>query len=538
MKTKIYLSVLIFGLFFTSKAQVVLYEGFSAPFNPPANGWDVQNLSSPVGSNSWFQGSNAFNALAGGAADYFAVNFNSTSALGANNTISNWLITPTLNLVNGAVVQFATRTTAPASGFADRLQLYYSTAGNGTDVGLTAGTATNTAGTFTNIVLDINSNEAAMGYPDFWIVITATLNGIATPTVGRLAFRYYLTNAGASGINGNFVAIDEFRYSMPCPHTPVVAAWNGALCSGNSVTLSIMGATNPITSYTWMTGANTGTTAVVPVNSGMNTVHVLLETTPGCLDLEVANMNVLPSPTVSVAFAPTGNICSGSTVTLSATGANSYTYILNPATTSTLNPTTMVAPTVTNMTTASFTVRGRGANNCVNMQTLQLTIHPNPTLSTLPFTSQLCIGKTAALGATGAVTYTWSGTGSSAANPYNYTATAPAGVKSFTLKGTSAEGCESAPLTVTLTVNACTGIDDVSNSLNTISVYPNPFNDQLLLKGFTGHIKICDELGRLVLEADILESEVIDTKSLRPGFYILKTSNSTIGQSSVRLIKN
>lgn len=538
MKTKVYLSVLIFGLFFTAHAQVVLYEGFTAPFNPSASGWDVQNLSSPLGTNSWFQGTNAFNALVGAPGDYYAVNFNSTSAIGPNNTISNWLITPTLNLVNGAIVQFATRTTDPPTGFADRLQLYYSTAGNGTNVGTTAGTATNTAGTFTNIVFDINSNEAAMGYPDFWVVITTTLNGITTPAVGRLAFRYYLTNAGAAGTNGNFVGIDEFRYSMPCPQAPAVAAWNVAPCSGNSVTLSVMGATTSITSYTWMTGANTGTTSFVPANSGMNSVYVLWETTPGCLDLEVANLNVLPSPTVSVTRAPAGNICSGSTVTLTASGANSYTYMLNAATSSTANPIPVIAPTVANLTTTSFTVRGRGANNCVNTQTLQLTINPNPTVSAIPLTAPLCIGKTATLGATGALTYTWSGTPSSTMNPFSYTAAAPAGVKSFTLKGTSVQGCESAPAIVTVTVSICTEIEDVSNSLNGISVYPNPFNDQLLLKGFAGYIKIYDELGRTVLEAEIQESEVIDTRLLPPGFYILKTNSTASVQHAFRLIKN
>lgn len=536
MKTKIYLSVLIFGLFFNLKAQVVLYESFSAPFNPPLNGWDVQNLSSPVGNNSWFQGTNAFNALVGGPSDYVGVNFNSTSSLGSNNTISNWLITPTVNLVNGAVVQFVTRTTANPT-FADRLQLYYSTAGSGNNVGNTAGTATNTAGTFTNILVDINANELSMGYPGFWIVMTRTLSGITTPTVGRLAFRYYLTNAGASGINGNFVGIDEFRYSLPCNFSPTwIGGWTTPICSGNPVNLQIMGNAATISSYSWFTGANTNTTTFTPANPGMNSCYVIKETTPGCVDLEITNLNVLPSPAVSVTLTPTGNICSGSTVTLSASGANTYTY--NGTTTSTLNPATMIVPTFTNIATTSFTVRGRGANNCVNTQTLQLAVNPNPTLSTTPFTTQLCIGKTATLGATGATTYTWSGTSSSTLNPYNYTATAPAGVKSFTLKGTSAEGCESAPVTVTLAVSICTGIDDPSNSINSISTYPNPFNDKLFLKGFTGPVKIYDELGKLVLETNIQESEAIDTKSLRSGFYILKASNSMNVQSSVRLIKN
>lgn len=538
MKIKIYATALIFQLFFTSRAQVVLYQGFTTPFNPAANGWDVQNLSSPVGSNSWFQGTNALTALTGAPTDYFAVNFNSTAAMGANNTISNWLITPTLNLVNGAIVQFATRTTDPASGFADRLQLYYSTDGNSVDVGTTAGTATNTAGSFTNVVLDINDSQNSMGYPSFWVAITTTLSGISTPTLGRLAFRYYLTNAGAGGLNGNFVAIDEFRYSMPCTQAPAVAAWNGALCSGNPITLSIMGATGAINSYTWMTGANTSTTTYVAANAGLNPVHVLWETTPGCINLEVANINIAPSPTVGATFAPSNTICSGSSVTINASGANTYTYVLSQSNSTTLNPVVLVAPTVTNIAIASFTLRGRAANNCVHTQTLQLSILPNPTLSILPFTAQVCVGKTTTLGATGAISYTWSGTSTSTTNPYNYTATAPAGVKSFTLKGTSAQGCESSAMAITLTVSACTGIDDNTSLFNTTSVYPNPFNDQLTVKGLTGPIKIYDEFGRLVIETTIQESDVIDTQSLQPGLYILKALNFKSSQGSIRLIKN
>ena len=71
-----------------------------------------------------------------------------------------------------------------------------------------------------------------------------------------------------------------------------------------------------------------------------------------------------------------------------------------------------------------------------------------------------------------------------------------------------------------------------------INAYPNPFNDHLFLKGFTGSVKIYNALGSLVLETHIRESEMIDTHSLHPGFYILKTSNSEIGRGSIRLLKN
>lgn len=522
--------LILSALVFEMNAQVVLHEPFTAPFNPTINGWEVQNLSSPVGTASWFQG-NAFSALVGGPTDYFAVNFNSTSGIGTNNTISNWLITPTVNLVNGAVVQFVTRTTANPT-FADRLQLYYSTAGSGNNVGNTAGTATNTAGTFTNILVEVNASQLSMGYPGFWIVMTATLNGIATPTVGRFAFRYYLTSAGASGINGNFVGIDEFRYSLPCNFSPTWMSWNNPACSGTPVNLQLMGNASTISSYSWFTGASTNTTTFTPANPGVVSCYVLKETTPGCVDLEVSNMNVLTSPTVSVVQAPTGNICSGTTITMTASGANSYTYVLSPTSSSTMNPISLNMPVVSSLSNVSLVLGGRGTNNCVHTQTIQLSIQPNPTVTVTGPTAALCIGTTATLSASGASSYTWTGAGNSTTNSISYMASAPAGVRDFTLNAESIEGCKSAEVVVTVTVNNCTGIKEQA-SKKEIAVYPNPFSGQLDFDDFSGTVTIYTGLGQKVLECKAEIIKIINTSELPTGIYLIQTTDNH-GQSVYR----
>lgn len=534
MKKTINFSLILCALLFRVNAQVVLHEPFNAPFNPAAAGWDVQNLSSPVGTTSWFQG-NVFNALAGGPTDYFAVNFNSTSGIGTNNTISNWLITPTVNIVNGAVVQFVTRTTENPT-FADRLQLYYSTAGNGNNVGTTAGTATNTAGTFTNILVDLNPSQLSMGYPGFWIVMTATLTGITTPTVGRLAFRYYLTSAGASGINGNYVGIDEFRYSMPCNFSPTWMGWTSPVCTGNPVNLQIIGNASTISSYNWFTGANTNTTSFTPTTPGVISCYVVKETTPGCVDLEISIMNVLASPTVSIAQDPVGNICSGSTITITASGANTYTYELSPTSSSTINPISLNIPTVSSLSNFSVVLGGKSVNNCVHTQTIQLAVNPNPTVTATGTTAVLCIGNTATLGVTGASTYTWSGAGSSTMNPYTYTASAPAGVRNFTVRGQSVEGCLSAGTVVTLTISNCTGLDELSGGRE-IVVYPNPFSARLYFDSFSGSVKVYNELGQQVMVHEADKIEEINTAGLPSGVYLLQVTTSSGERVNRRMIK-
>ena len=114
------------------------------------------------------------------------------------------------------MVQFALNGSILPNAKPDRLQLYYSTDGAGVNVGASVSTPANSAGSFTNIVVDINPSLFPYGLPTEWAVFTVTLTEISTPTVGRLGFRYYVPNGGAAGPNGNYIGIDEFRYYNPC----------------------------------------------------------------------------------------------------------------------------------------------------------------------------------------------------------------------------------------------------------------------------------------------------------------------------------
>ena len=86
-----------------------LTEGFDLITTLVPGGWVMQNNSSPVGTTGWFQGnSTVFPSQSGAADSYIGANFNNTTG---TNTISNWLLTPPVNLQNGAQFSFWTRTT-------------------------------------------------------------------------------------------------------------------------------------------------------------------------------------------------------------------------------------------------------------------------------------------------------------------------------------------------------------------------------------------------------------------------------------------
>jgi uncharacterized repeat protein (TIGR01451 family) len=198
--------------------QSTFSEGFDDITNLP--GWFMQNNSSPLGLTNWFQGnSGVFPAHSGAPASYIGANFNNTSGVG---TISNWLLTPAMELRNGDSFSFWTRGTG--SNYPDRLEVRLSTNGSSTNVG----TLATDVGDFTTLLLSINPSLVAGGYPDAWTQYTVNVSGVPGAVSGRIAFRYFVTGGGPSGSNSDYIGIDTFEYtssgSGPCD-LPADAAW-------------------------------------------------------------------------------------------------------------------------------------------------------------------------------------------------------------------------------------------------------------------------------------------------------------------------
>mgnify|MGYP002623951080 CR=1 FL=1 len=189
-------------------------EGFDDITTLVGNGWNMQNLSSPIGTTNWFQGnSTVFPSHSGAATSYIGTNFNNGAGVA---TLSNWLLTPVVTLSNGDQMSFWTRTVT-ANTFPDRLQVRMSTNGSSTNVGATA----TSVGDFSTLMLDINPTYQNGGvYPEVWTQFTVTVSGLASPTQGRFAFRYFVENGGPSGANSNYIGIDTAGYTpVPEPAT-------------------------------------------------------------------------------------------------------------------------------------------------------------------------------------------------------------------------------------------------------------------------------------------------------------------------------
>ena len=179
MKASLVLFAFAGTLALTSTVRASITEGFDT--FPPA-GWTFFNQSSaPLGIN-WSPGNTAvFTAQAGADGSYAAVTWQSTAGGVGNETLDNWLITPTLTgIQNGDTVSFFTRT-ATDNTYPDRLELRMSTNG-----GTNAGGTTGSTGDFATLLASVNPDLTVGGYPENWTQISVTIAGLSGPVNGAL----------------------------------------------------------------------------------------------------------------------------------------------------------------------------------------------------------------------------------------------------------------------------------------------------------------------------------------------------------------
>ena len=134
------------------------------------------------------------------------------------------------------------------------------------------------------------------------------------------------------------------------------------LCIGNTATLSVSGADT----FSWQAGASNVTLAVSPIIISTYTA-IGTNTTTGCANTATLLLNVSPKPTLLIT-SPQGTVCAGSKITLTANGANTYTW--NNAS---QNTTISITPTIT----TSFTLSGTNTiTGCSNITSTLVNVVP------------------------------------------------------------------------------------------------------------------------------------------------------------------
>ncbi|NBP30197.1 MAG: hypothetical protein EBV23_11605, partial [Flavobacteriia bacterium] len=192
---------------------------------------------------------------------------------------------------------------------------------------------------------------------------------------------------------------------VPPGYTPSVAyqMTNAQLIAGNTIMPSPNGGT--------MTG-----------NSGHGIAKITWTGT-GCVSsLTPVTVTVGQAPIVSAGN--NQNICAGTAVTLSGSGAATYSWDNG------VNDGVAFTPAATQ----TYTVIGTNANGCSDTAQVTVTVNAQPTVSAGQNQS-VCAGTAVTLNGSGANTYTWNNGVS------NGVAFTPAATQTYTVTGTNANGC-------------------------------------------------------------------------------------------------
>lgn len=206
------------------------------------------------------------------------------------------------------------------------------------------------------------------------------------------------------------------------------------------------------------------------VSPSANTSYSVTGTSSaGCVSAApaVANLTVLVSPTVSV---NSGSICAGQNFTMVPSGGNSYVYSGGAS---------VVSPN----STTSYTVTGFNAIGCPNPGTIvsTVTVHALPVVAASNGT--ICSGNSYTISPSGAATYTYSSGSSVVSPPSN---------ASYTVSGTSSVGCVgTTSAIVNVTVNPLPVVSVSGGTIctgNSFTLSPTGANSYTIAPGGSGII--------------------------------------------------
>ncbi len=419
-------------------------------------------------------------------------------------------------------------------------------------------------------------------------------NGVtqAIPFYPNATATYTVTGTGANGCTNQ----DQVVVNVGTGPTVSVSG-NQIVCANAPATLSAA-AVNSMGGY-WTTTNGTGT---ISPNISNGTVTYL----PSANDPVVVNLtyvasnacgNASQSTTVTVLPIPTVNagldvsVCSGSPVTLTATGNGFLTWNNNVTNNVAFVPSS----------SATYTVTAVGANNCTNTDQMVLTVLALPDVNA-GADQTICSGSTATLNGSGANSYLWNN------GVVNNVAFAPTTTQTYTVTGTALNGCQATdqvlvtvnatPVALVSVVNDVTvaaspagmnyqwincasgtdiptataaqftatangsyavivtslqGCEDVSDcitidavgleqlNITDMNVFPNPTNGEVNLslpENVSVNVSIFDAQGKLVAEQmNVSNNGKLNISNVTPGVYMVRLTAENATQT-FRVVKN
>ncbi|MGL4596569.1 MAG: T9SS type A sorting domain-containing protein, partial [Bacteroidia bacterium] len=299
----------------------------------------------------------------------------------------------------------------------------------------------------------------------------------------------------------------------PSP-TVVLTPTNNLICLGDNTNIAASGAST----YSWMPGNLSG--SLVNVNPATLTTYTVTGTDAnGCIDTATTTIDVFALPIVSLGADTTQ--CGG-TILLDAGNAGSV-FSWNDFTSN---------QTLTVSASGIYTVVVTNLNGCQNIDSINVTIHPLPTVNAAAASNLVCLadGLTPLTG--NPVGGTWSGPGVSGSS-FN-ALLAGNGIHALTYSYTDSSGCSDTAM-VNIQVDLCLGTMNQA-SPNGFAFFPNPNNGNFTIfvvaKTNNLQIDMYDLSGRLVYSSFTEQvqagfSKQVQAENLPAGIYTLRITSAT-----------
>ena len=374
--------------------------------------------------------------------------------------------------------------------------------------------------TFSDNSQNLPSNWSWSVTPSSGVVISST--SVPTPTLTFFSVGTYTVRMQASNGSGTG-SITTQTIVVSAPPTITIAAQNNSVCLGSALTLTANGAST----YTWMNGNTTNIGAFSPTASGV--FSVAGTSSAGCAGNGTIFINVIKL-TPSVNVNPT--ICEGSTVSILASGASSYTW-----NNGTNGPLITVSPSVSTV----YTVTGTNLLGCTGSNTSTVTVNPAPIANYTVSALMICEGETAVLEADGGVIQVWE-PGNVASSSYTVS---PSATTVYTLTVTDAIGCSNSTQ-LTVSVSPCEDIASHASIGNVkIDLFPNPTKGKITFNfsseiANTVNYTLLDATGKLIYQGDLAiqnKSASINLQNYPQGIYFLKLTSGTENSRMMKVVR-
>ncbi|PBQ32070.1 hypothetical protein CNR22_09905 [Sphingobacteriaceae bacterium] len=254
--------------------------------------------------------------------------------------------------------------------------------------------------------------------------------GATTVTNGVGFFPTATTVYTVTGTNGCGQSTASTTITI-APLVVTASTTSSLVCQGSTVVLT---ATSAVNGYTWAPIVSSNNPVTLAPQA--NTIYTVTASDGTCIGTATVAVNTNPIPTINVVASST-LVCDGSVVTLTASGASTFTWTGQSSNSAVIS--------VTPVGSTNYQVSGSNSFGCSSNGAQIVITKAAPVLTVTATKTLVCVGGSVNITANGASTYAWVNGPATPGNLVN-----PTGLTTYSVVGTGTNGCPSPEYMITI----------------------------------------------------------------------------------------